>query len=154
MTILATRLSAVPTSSAEYIAILEVGRQPDGGLQGELIAAAYRVSRSAPVLLVLDRVSRAEVDRALDEVVTSSELNRPGVVYADAADDALVMAAATRAHWVFARSSRFRAKLDARGLPYHDLTLQSDPSALIAWSDHQGRDVRADTPPVSLRTRF
>lgn len=91
-------------------------------MQVELIAAAYRASLAAPVLLVLDRVSPAEVDEVLDDVVRSSPLNRPGVRYADAEDDATVLAAATRAHRTFASSDCFRAKLEARGLRYHDLT--------------------------------
>jgi len=127
------RTSAVINSSAEFIAVLEVGRQPDGAVQGAVITAAYQVSRAAPVLLVLDRVSRAEVDKVLDRVVTTSELNRPGVRYADAEDDATVLAAAKRAHRVFASSDGFRAKLDARGLQYRDFTdLERDLAALIA----------------------
>jgi hypothetical protein len=82
---------------------------------------------------VLDRVSRAEVDRVLDHVVTSSELIRPGVRYADVEDDATVLAAAKQAHTIFASSDRFRAKLDAGGLRYHDFTdLERDLAALIA----------------------
>jgi hypothetical protein len=123
----------VISSSAEFIAVLEIGRQPDGALQGRAITAAYHASRAAPVLLVLDRVSRAEVDKVLDHVVTTSELNRPGVRYADAEDDATVLAAAKRAHCIFASSDGFRAKLEARGLQYHDLTdLERDLAALIA----------------------
>jgi hypothetical protein len=122
----------VISSLDKFIAVLEVGRQPDGALQAGLIAAAYRASLAAPVLLVLDRVSPAEVDKVLDDVVRSSPLNRPGVRYADVEDDATVLAAATRAHRTFATSDRFRAKLEARGLRYHDLTNDCDLAALIA----------------------
>jgi hypothetical protein len=122
----------VISSSAGFIAVVEVGRQPDGALQGELIASAYHASLAAPVLLVLDRVSPAEVDKVLDDVVRSSPLNRPGVRYADVEDDATVLAAATRAHRTFARSDRFRAKLDARGLRYHELTDGDCELTLIA----------------------
>ena len=113
--------------------VLEVGRQPDGALQGELIAAAYRASLDARVLLVLDRVSPAEVDKVLDGVVRSSPLQRPGVRYANVEDDATVLGAATQAHRIFASSDCFRAKLETRGLPYHDLTeSECDLAALIA----------------------
>jgi hypothetical protein len=133
MTSLPSGQVPVISSSTEFIAVLEVGRQPDGALQSPLIAAAYHASRAARVLLVLDRVSRAEVDKVLDSVVTASELNRPGVLYADGEDDATVLAAATHARRIFASSDGFRAKLDARGLRYHDLTdLERDLAALIA----------------------
>jgi hypothetical protein len=120
-------------SSAGFIAVVEVGRQPNGALQGELIAAAYHASLAAPVLLVLDGVSPAEVNKVLDDVVRSSPLNRPGVRYADVEDDATVLPAASRAHRTFASSDCFRAKLEARGLRYHDLTdLDCELTALTA----------------------
>jgi len=123
----------VISSSAAFIAVLEVGRQPDGALQGALITAAYNASLAAPVLLVLDRVSPAEVDKVLDNVVRSSPLNRPGIRYANVEDDATVLAAAKQAHRIFASSDGFRAKLETRGLPYHDLTdVECDLPALIA----------------------
>jgi hypothetical protein len=102
-------------------------------LQGEVIAAAYHASLAAPVLLVLDRVSPAEVDKVLDDVVRSAPLDRPGVRYAAVEDDATVLAAATRARRTFASSDRFRAKLEARGLRYRDLAdLDCELTALIA----------------------
>jgi hypothetical protein len=126
-------MGAVLSSSAGFITVLEVGRQPDGALQGELIAAAYQASLAAPVLLVLDRVSPAEVDKVLDDVVRSSPLNRPGVRYADVEDDATVLAAAKQAHRIFASSDCFRAKLETRGLRYHDVAdLECDLAGLIA----------------------
>src|SRR5262249_17669148 len=106
---------------------------PDGALQGGLITAAYHASLAAPVLLVLDRVSPAEVDKVLDNVVRSSPLNRPGVRYANVEDDATVLAAARQAHRVFASSDCFRANLETRGLRYHDLAgVECDLAALIA----------------------
>lgn len=126
-------MGVVISSSAKFIAILEVGRQSDGALQGELIAAAYHASLDAPVLLVLDRVSPAEVDKVLDGVVRSSSLNRHGVRYADVEDDATVLGAAKQARRIFARSDCFRAKLETRGLQYADPTdLACDLAALIA----------------------
>jgi hypothetical protein len=109
-----------PTS--RFFAVVEVVRQPDGDVQGDVIAAAYRASAAVPVLLVLDRVSRAEADKVLDHVVTRSQLNRPGVRYAEADDEVTVLEAAKNARRIFASSDRFRAKLDARRLPYQDLT--------------------------------
>lgn len=48
-------------------------------------------------------------------------------------NDATVLRAAKRAHRIFARSDRFRAKLETRGLRYHELTgLERDLVALIA----------------------
>jgi hypothetical protein len=123
----------VISSSAQFIAVLEVGRQPDGALQHGVITAAYRASVAAPVLLVLDRVLPAEVDKVLDAEVRSSPLDRPGVRYASIEDDATVLGAARRAHRIFASSDSFRAKLQARGLAYHNLTDQeSDLAELIA----------------------
>ena len=121
------------SSSAGFIAVLEVGRQSDGALQGGLIAAAYHASLAAPVLLVLDRISPAEVDKVLDDVVRSLPLSRRGVRYADVEDDATVLAAAKQAHRIFASSDYFRAKLETLGLRYHDLAdLECDLAALIA----------------------
>lgn len=121
------------SSSAAFIAVLEVGREPDGALKGGLITAAYNASLAAPVLLVLDRVSPAEVDKVLDDVVRSSRLNRPGVRYANVEDDATVLAAAKQAHRIFASSDCFRAKLEKRGLRYHDIAdLECDLAALSA----------------------
>jgi len=126
-------MGVVISSSAKFLAVLEVGRQSDGALRRELIAAAYHASLAAPVLLVLDRVSPAEVDKVLDRVVRSSSLNRPGVRYANVEDDATVLGAAKQAHQIFASSDCFRAKLETRGLPYRDPTdLECDLAALIA----------------------
>ena len=61
-------MGVVISSSAKFLAVLEVGRQSDGALRRELIAAAYHASLAAPVLLVLDRVSPAEVDKVLAEI--------------------------------------------------------------------------------------
>jgi hypothetical protein len=50
-----------------------IGVRPDGAgrVPVDLVRAAYRASRLGPVVLVLNGVSAAQVDRALDSTVSS-----------------------------------------------------------------------------------
>jgi hypothetical protein len=100
--------------------LLEIVRHPDGDVPVRLIRAAYLASRSEAVMLALNCVTRAEVDRALDPVVAHIGIDVRGVVYADLADDGFVLRAAARAQRVFAASDAFRAKLRSRGIAYRD----------------------------------
>ena len=101
-------------------ALLEIGRETDGSLPGQLITAAYRASRSQPVMLVLDEVTPREVDAVLDSMVASTYRDHRGVIYARSGDDQEVLAVAASASRVFARSAQLRAKLSSWGIPYED----------------------------------
>jgi hypothetical protein len=103
-----------------FAAVLEIGREANGTIQSQRIAQAYRASRSASVMLVLNRVSRSEVDDVLDKVVSSYRLDIPGVLYVDLDDDATVLSVASRAPMIFASSDEFCAKLDSLGIRYRD----------------------------------
>ncbi len=102
--------------------ILEVRRLPSGELPAPLISSAYLASRSAAVLLVLDSVTRDEVDRVLDPVVSRFGRDRRGVVYAERGDDREVLALAANGCAVFASSDAFRARLSSLGIAFRDAT--------------------------------
>lgn len=102
--------------------VLEIRRQDDGSVPAALIAAAFRASQTAAVMLVLESVSPGEVDRVLDTVVSGSDLAVPGVRYADVRDDAVVLPVAAQAGRIFAGSAGFRRNLDAHGIAHLDVT--------------------------------
>jgi len=105
------------------MALLEIGRDQNGNIPGDLISAAYRASRSKPVMLVLDRITPREVDAVLDPMVsTSYREHRGAVLYAKAGDDSVVHAGATAATRVFAATATFRAKLKSWGIAYEDVS--------------------------------
>jgi hypothetical protein len=103
-------------------ALLEIGRDPNGNLPQTLISAAYRASRSKPVMLVLDSVSPREIDEVLDPIVTRSYRDHRGVIYARVDDERAVLAGATAASRVFAASPDFMAKLLEWGIPFEDVS--------------------------------
>jgi Tfp pilus assembly protein FimT len=110
-------------SQAFHVAtLLEIGRKANGEIPESLISAAYRASRSRPVMLVLDAVTPREVDELLDPVVARSGRNHRGVVYASLRDDnGVVLNSAAAAGRVFAASDVFRAKLASRGIAFNDV---------------------------------
>jgi hypothetical protein len=61
-------------------AVIEVRADPKGEAPNGLIRAAYRASREGTVVLVLNGVSAAQVDRVLDSVVPEVG-DVAGVVY-------------------------------------------------------------------------
>ena len=86
-----------------YSAIVEVARHADGAVPVSLIAAAYRASVAAPVLLVLRDVEVSAIDRILDPLVAKSRKPVHGVVYVAAGDESRIVRAAREA--VFAVTS-------------------------------------------------
>ena len=109
-------------ASSRVSTLLEIGRTANGEIPESLISAAYNAGRSTPVMLVLDSVSPAEVDRLLDPAVKRSGLGHRGVVYANLRDEGAVLNVAASASTVFAASERFRAKLVSRGIPFRDVS--------------------------------
>lgn len=67
-------------SAPRLAAVIEVGPGPAGEVPVALVSAAYRASRAGTVVLILNGVSAAQVDRALDAVV-SQVSGVAGVVY-------------------------------------------------------------------------
>src|SRR5258708_15602565 len=61
-------------------AVIEVSVDPKGGVPAGLIRAAYLASREGTVVLVLNGVSPAQADRALDPIVPEAG-GVAGVVY-------------------------------------------------------------------------
>jgi hypothetical protein len=67
-------------ASLRLAAVIEVRPDPEGQAPGGLIKAAYRASCEGTVVLVLNGVSAAQVDRVLDSVVPEVR-EVAGVVY-------------------------------------------------------------------------
>ena len=64
-----------------FAAVVHVAREPGGQLPVDVILTAYRASRDAPVMLVLDSVSPREVDEILNPMVVTMGLEVCGVRY-------------------------------------------------------------------------
>ena len=112
---------ATTAVAAPVAALLEIGRDARGNIPQSLISAAYKASRSKPVMLVLDSVSPREIDAVLDPLVLGTHREHRGVIYAQATDERAVLAGATAASRVFASSADFMAKLLTWGIPFQDL---------------------------------
>lgn len=85
-----------------------------GRLPTELLRAAYFASRNGTIVLALDGVSPAQVDKVLDPLVLELPRDIPGVLYLRSNDNAAVINAAFSAQDVFVRDggkSRLRCLL-------------------------------------------
>jgi len=102
-------------------AILEIGRQANGDISAALVSAAYRASRATPIMLVLDSVTPADVDRVLDPVVAGSGYDLCGVIYVNKGDEDAILSGAATASRVFARSAELRATLSSRGIAFRSV---------------------------------
>src|SRR5688572_9229520 len=119
-------LRTMAQASLQVTTLLEIGRRANGEMPASLISAAYRASRSTPVMLVLDSVSPGEVDRVLDPVVARTGRQHRGVIYASS-EDTTVLNVAAAASRVFAASESFRAKLTSRGISFLDVS-EAEPA--------------------------
>lgn len=113
--------------------VVEIGPAPLGENAARLLSSAYRMSRSAVVMLVLDRIARVEADRFLDRVVEREGNDVKGVVYADSADERLVAEAALDASFVVASTDEFRCRLAAHGIACEDA---------LTWPERADREAR------------
>jgi hypothetical protein len=100
--------------------VVEIAPAPLGEVAARLLSSAYRASRSAVVMLVLDRRTLREADRYLDQVVGAEGSEVKGVVYADIADERTVAEAARSASFVVASTDAFRSRLAAQGISCED----------------------------------
>jgi len=100
--------------------VVEIAPAPLGELSTRLLSSAYRASRNALIMLVVDRPTLREADRFLDDVVAAEGNEFTGVVYADLADEQRVADAARGASFVVASTDRFRSRLAAEGIACED----------------------------------
>lgn len=100
--------------------VVEIAPAPLGELSTRLLSSAYRASRNALIMLVVDRPTLHEADRFLDHVVAIEGNDVKGVVYADLADEHTVAEAARGASFVVASTDRFRSRLAAQGIACED----------------------------------
>ena len=114
--------TAAHPAAPPVAALLEIGRDESGNIPRALISAAYKASRTRPVMLVLDAVTPLEIDAVLDPIVTSTYRDHRGVIYASARDERAVLAGASAAVHVFAASAGFMAKLMSWGIPFEDVS--------------------------------
>jgi hypothetical protein len=114
--------------------VVEIAPAPLGEESARLLSSAYRASRSAVIMLVLDRVTLREADRYLDQVVGREGNDVQGVVYADVADERTVAEAARAASFVVASTDAFRRRLAAQGIVCEDA---------ISWPTRVEREVPA-----------
>ena len=120
-----------------YSAIVEVARHADGAVPAALIAAAYRASVAAPVLLVLRDVEISAIDRILDPLVAKSSKPVQGVVYVGAADEARIVRAAREAVFAVTSTPALGRLLASHGLTSVSVdeleaTLAAPPSVSVA----------------------
>jgi hypothetical protein len=106
--------------------IVEIAPEPLGEQSAKLLYSAYRASRSAVVMLVLDRPTLMMADRFLDQIVVREGIDVKGVVYVDVEDERTVAAAARDASFVVASTAAFRSRLAAYGIACEDA---------ISWSE-------------------
>jgi hypothetical protein len=102
-------------------ALVEVSSDLAPQQQKSLVSWAYRLSRSGRVMLLLRGISRAAVDRMLDETVATEGLDVKGLLYADPGEDNEAMRVAADASIVVASTEPFRAMLQTRGVAVVDL---------------------------------
>jgi hypothetical protein len=102
----------------QIVGVIEIAPMPTGELPRTLMAAAYRASRRAAIMLVLRSTTRREVDRILDPVVRGEGINMKGLIYTDAEDERTVLEAARRASVVVASTEDFQRSLTATGIPW------------------------------------
>ena len=86
-----------------------------------LAIGAYHASKAGPVALLLTGLSTGDVDPLLDTVVRVDPREHAGVRYL-AGIDADTVTLAASATFVVASSTTLRAALDARGVPWLDVT--------------------------------
>jgi hypothetical protein len=96
-------------------AVIEVGPGPIGEVPVDLVRAAYCASRRGTVVLVLNGVSSAQVDRALDPVVQQAR-GVQGVVYCSPAALELLLRQSGRPRVASVGTRALVAPLTRRGV--------------------------------------
>jgi hypothetical protein len=138
-----------------YSAIVEVARHADGAIPSALIAAAYRASVAAPVLMVLRDVEVAAIDRILDPLVSKNAKPVHGVVYVHAADESRILRAAREALFAVTTTPSLGRLLASHGLT--SLSVEELEQALASPSTAatvpmiKGRHLLDTTTPTAAR---
>lgn len=116
-------------------AAIEIAEQSDREQLLELVASAYSLSREGAVVLLLNGIDRADVDRLLDPVVAVQGVAVSGVLYMDAADDRAAQAARDAVE-VITSTERLCARLRADGIPalFTGITRDESDPALSPFS--------------------
>lgn len=97
-------------------AAIEIAAQSDRDQLLELVASAYSLSREGAVVLLLNGIAPADVDRLLDPVVALQGLAVSGVRYVDAAEDGAAEAARDAVE-VITSTETLCARLRGAGIP-------------------------------------
>jgi hypothetical protein len=99
-------------------AAIEIDGSTSQPLQERLLSSAYRLSRTAPVVLMLNGIDRQRVDRLLDKVVALEGTRFAGVRYVDDMVNADAMAVvAHHAATVITSTVRVFSRLREAGVP-------------------------------------
>ena len=136
-----------------YSAIVEVARHADGAVPASLIAAAYRASVAAPVLLVLRDVEVSAIDRILDPLVSKSKKPVHGVVYVAAGDESRIVRAAREAVFAVTSTPALGRLLASHGLTSVSVdeleATMATPASAPPASGTSSRHVVDTTAPVN-----
>jgi hypothetical protein len=98
-------------------AVIEVAAEADPNLRSRLAVLAYRLGQTGLVVLALRGLSRCEVDRLFDPIVTAVGLISPGTFYVEADDPAAVLGYIHPGCTVIGTTDRFCSTLRSRGIP-------------------------------------
>jgi hypothetical protein len=123
---------------APTIALIEVRADALGRAPIDLVRAAYRASREGRMALLLDGVTTAEVDRALDPVVPVLT-GVSGVVYCTAATLEPVLDESGWPRMAFVGSEAVAARLAPKGVRV--LPADEALGALSEWAAEPVREV-------------
>ena len=127
------------------IAVLEVRADGAGAAPADLICSAYRASRAGTIVLVLDGVSPAQVDRALDPLVRAVP-GVAGVVYSTPETLERVLLRSGRPRLAFVGTEALARPLAARGLRV--LPAERALRTLGAWAAEPPGNCAADGDPT------
>jgi hypothetical protein len=123
---------------APTVALVEVSADALGGAPVDLVRAAYRASREGRMALLLDGVTTAQVDRALDPLVPVLR-GVSGVVYCTAATLEPVLDGSGWPTMAFIGSEALAARLAPRGVRV--LPAEAALAALCEWAAEPVREV-------------
>lgn len=137
----APRRLVAPPLADRFHAVVEITPRVRDGSHAGLLALAYAASRTAPVMAVLSGITRRAMDARLDPVVARLGVCVRGVVYADAEDEAAVLAAAATVPLVVALSPSLRALLATQRIAHCGLVEGIGRLRTLAGEEPPRRDV-------------
>lgn len=90
-----------------FSALIEIVREPEGGVPAPLVRSIYKASASGVFVLALRDIHPLEIDALLDDLVRVMPLSIPGIRYIDARDPAAVLKAAASTSTIIAATLEF-----------------------------------------------